>query len=1194
MPFTVGDAQTPAADLTLSASSTDQTLVPLTNIVFGGSGSNRTVTVTPVARQKGQTQITVTVADGDNETASEAFLLTVADFTTVNAGFTPLSFGKATWADYDNDGDLDVLISGFFSNFGDGRTLLYRNDSGGVFSPVYELFPNLGYSATAWGDYDGDGRLDVIITGNWPGSGNSTSQLFHNDGNGNFSYVATWGGVQFGSAAWGDLDGDGKLDALLAGWGSKYIYRNLGNGGFSNLNVSLPGGSFTYLSCGDFDNDGHLDLLGAAYAGTYQNEADFYRNDGRGSFTNILSLAHREFNCIDWGDYDNDGNLDLVMCGGDPATGSFTKVYHNDGNGGFSETAISLPGVGYGSVAWGDVDNDGYLDILLSGQSASGPVTQVYRNDGAGNLNLLWTAPVQLTEASVAWGDYDNDGKLDILLMGSTNGVKYTLLFHNEGAMPNTPPSLPANLSVQKDGKSAVLSWSAATDAEQTGGLSYNVRLGTAPGTANIVAPAADLTTGRRRLPALGNTGARLAYSITNLSAGIYYWSVQAIDHTYAGSAFAPEQSFNIGLPVITNQPQPQTIFAGQTATFVVGASGTPPLAYQWRFNGTNIAGATDSMLVLTNAQFIQQGLYSVAVSDVVGQTLSSNALLTVNSAPVITTQPRGQTVALGSPVTFSVSVIGNYPFAYQWLFEGVEVPDATNATFTLPPVQFTNAGNYSVRVTNWVGVTTSLNAQLHVYPPGVGLQGISAPAAEDMVYDDARDIMYISSGNSILRWVVGSNTFLTPFQMGTTLAGLDISPDGNTLVAADQSGGPTNTWIFLIDLLTGQSRQIDFSIWWETGTSWVAFGNDGAVLTTSDFVSGSTWIPLRRYDPATDTTTTIASVFMKSRLTASGDGSVIAIGEGSLSSGNVFKYDVTTRQIVAPAQCNQFSWIHPGVNRNGTQFTYSMDQGTYVLNSNLTSIIFTFGGTYLGPRPVGVVYHPTKDLLFAAWGGSSQVVAYETTNFNEVARYDFGYWFSTAERTTCRLRISRDGSLLMARVDGGINYLRWPTAPPLITSQPASTRGFTGSNVTFAVQVIGTPPFSYQWRFNGRALAEATSSLLSLTNLQPAQQGSYDVLVSNSGGSVTSSVANLALDGPPVIIVQPTNLTVAAGDSASLSVTAVGTTPLSYQWLFFGTNFSVPNAATFTLADAQAANSGDYSVIVNNTYGFATSSVAT
>lgn len=1119
-----------------------------------------------------------------------------AQFTEVNAGFTGLSFGKVTFVDYDNDGDLDVLITGYLTNFSTGFTMLYRNDGGGVFTPVATSLPNLGYSATAWADYDHDGDLDLVIEGEIPGSGNTMSRVYRNDGGGSFAQVGTMGGVEFGSAAWADLNNDGTPEPMVAGFGHFYIYRNAGGDVFTNAAVSLPNGSATYLSGADYDNDGKVDLLCSAYAGQFANGCYFWRNNGNGTFTNVLSVNQREFNSMDWGDYDNDGGLDIVMSGG-----NFTKVFHNDGNSSFTEMPIALPGGGYSAVAWGDFDNDGYLDIILSGDGASGPVTQVYRNNGLGNFTLYWSAPLQLTQGSVAVGDYDNDGRLDILMMGTTNGVKYTKLFHNDVLVPNTPPSAPANLIAERIGKSAVLSWTASTDAQQSGGLTYNVRIGTSPGAANVVTPGANGANGWRRLPAIGNAGTRLAFNITNLNIGTYYWSVQAIDHAYAGSMFAAESSFTIGPPVITNQPQAQVIFAGQTATFTVGASGTDPLSYQWRFNNADIPGATNVSLILSNAQFINQGIYSVAVSDVIGTTSSSNAFLTVNSAPVITNQPLGKTIGLGGGARISVSAIGNTPLAYQWRFNGANIAGGTNSTLLMLNVQFSDAGNYSVLVTNSLGTTLSSNASLNVFQPDQSVHTISAPSAVDMVYDGARDLIYMSSGNSILRYHVGSNIFLTPFQMGTTLAGLDLSVDGKMLIAADHSGSSTNSWIYVVDLASGQSRQVLFPIFLETGTYWTAFGNDGAVLTTSDFVNGSSSNPLRRYDPATDSATNIASVFSRSRPTASGDGSVIVVGEGSVSAGRVYKYDVASRQIVLTTQLNQFSWIHPGANRKGTQFTYSMDHGTAVLNSNLQQINF-LGGTYLGPRPVGVVYHPVQDLVFMAWGGSSQVIAYETGGFTQTAQFDFGTGFGTGERTSNLMRISRDGSLLMVRfggdginsIGGGVKYLRWSTAAPQITAQPVGTNVAIGAGTTFTVQASGNAPFSYQWFLGNSVVPGATNSSLILTNLQPAQFGAYSVVVFSLYGCVTSSVAQLTLTGPPYIVEQPQGKSVVAGASTTLQTFAVGTDPITYQWRLYGTNIASATSTSLVLANFNFSSDGPYIAVASNSLGSATSQVAT
>jgi len=168
--------------------------------------------------------------------------------------------------------------------------------------------------------------------------------------------------------------------------------------------------------------------------------------------------------------------------------------------------------------------------------------------------------------------------------------------------------------------------------------------------------------------------------------------------------------------PVIVTQPQSQTNAAGATITFSVGASGGGTLACQWQFNGTNIAGATANPFVLVNAQLTNNGNYSVIVTNLFGSVTSSNAvLLLTNAPPAITTQPQNQSVLAGQTATFSVAATGTPPLNYQWFFSGTNIAGATANPFTLANVQLTNAGNYSVVITNIAGSVTSSVASLTV-----------------------------------------------------------------------------------------------------------------------------------------------------------------------------------------------------------------------------------------------------------------------------------------------------------------------------------------------------------------------------------------------------------------------------------------------------------------------------------------------
>jgi hypothetical protein len=175
--------------------------------------------------------------------------------------------------------------------------------------------------------------------------------------------------------------------------------------------------------------------------------------------------------------------------------------------------------------------------------------------------------------------------------------------------------------------------------------------------------------------------------------------------------------------PVITSQPTNQIVVVGQTATFSVSASGTLPLSYQWTFNTTNIAGATNSTLTLTNVQFSQAGTYAVVVSNLVNSVLSSNATLTVLIPAAIITQPTNQMVYVGGTASFGVIASGTSPLSYQWNFNTTNIANATNTTLVLTNVQLNQAGNYAVLVSNLVNSILSSNAVLTVNPtPALGV----------------------------------------------------------------------------------------------------------------------------------------------------------------------------------------------------------------------------------------------------------------------------------------------------------------------------------------------------------------------------------------------------------------------------------------------------------------------------------------
>jgi hypothetical protein len=196
--------------------------------------------------------------------------------------------------------------------------------------------------------------------------------------------------------------------------------------------ITFPGVSSGSVAWGDYDKDGYLDIIV-----TGNGISKIYRNNGDNTFTEQtgINLQGVGNSSVAWGDYDNDGYLDLLLTGNDNNWNLISRIYRNNGNNTFTEqTGIALTGVYSSSVAWGDYDNDGNLDIFLTGQSLLGPVSKIYRNNG--NNTFTEQTGIALTGVwggSTAWGDYDNDGYLDILYIGNTPSDRISRIYHNNG-----------------------------------------------------------------------------------------------------------------------------------------------------------------------------------------------------------------------------------------------------------------------------------------------------------------------------------------------------------------------------------------------------------------------------------------------------------------------------------------------------------------------------------------------------------------------------------------------------------------------------------------------------------------------------------------------------------------------------------------------------------------------------------------
>jgi len=503
-------------------------------------------------------------------------------FTDSGISLTGIRDGSLSWGDYDNDGDLDFIVCGDSSNRKISR--IFRNYGSGIFTPQYQIkLAGVQYSSTSWGDYDNDGDIDLLLCG-YNESSQKITKIYRND-SGSFTDInAPITGVGFKcSSAWGDYDNDGDLDVIVTGSSStnyiSKIFSNNGNGTFSeDLNVSLPGVQNGSIAWGDYNNDSYIDLILTGTDNSANIITKLYTNNGDKTFVENINTAFPGVTngSVAWGDYDSDADPDLLLTGWlGSGLGSISRIYNNN-NGIFTDINASIPGVSGSSVAWGDYDNDGDLDILLAGSPGSGSITSIYGNDSGLFTDIGATLPISVSSGCAAWGDYDNDGDLDILFSGYSSPNRFTRIYRNNCTIINTKPFTPSDLSTVNSNGIISLIWSKTTDSQTPqNGLTYNLYIYESAHTDYKFPPHAfrqsHAFNGRRLVARIGNIQwSSSGYIVKNLPPlKTYYWSVQAVDAGLAGSGFSDENSFTV--PVYTPVVQSSLLsFSGITANQAV------------------------------------------------------------------------------------------------------------------------------------------------------------------------------------------------------------------------------------------------------------------------------------------------------------------------------------------------------------------------------------------------------------------------------------------------------------------------------------------------------------------------------------------------------------------------------------------------------------------------------------------------
>jgi len=543
---------------------------------------------------------------------------------------------------------------------------------------------------------------------------------------------------------------------------------------------------------------------------------------------------------------------------------------------------------------------------------------------------------------------------------------------------------------------------------------------------------------------------------------------------------------------------------------------------------------------------------------------------LTANDAASIVTSPASTTGLLGYNVTLTVTASGAAPLTYKWVKVGgttlpSNVSGTTSASLTFTALTALDAGSYYAVASNAYGSSTSDVAVLTVEtPPAISTQ----PAASVNIPQLAELSLTVVAGGP------------GPYTYQWWANGLALANGGNI------SGSATSTLV------------INPAYANNSGSYSVIVSNPYGSVTSQVSVVTVGAGPVILVSPAS--TTNLAGSNAVFTVSASGTAPLHYqwTKNGTAASNNVAGANANGLKLVNLALANAGSYYVVVTNTYGsatsavavltvvTPPTIAIQPKTPVNISTNVELSLTVGAGGTGPftyqwRDDGVNLTDGPNILGSA---TSNLVIYPTFGSNSGS-------------------YSVIVSNLYASVTSMVSVVTVGVGPAIVTS-PASTNGLVGSNVTLTVSASGTAPLHYQWSKNGTAasnnVAGATTNTLKLANLALANAGSYWVVVTNTYGSATSTMAVLTVVAPPIIATQPkTPVSIVQGAELSLTVVAGGTPPLTYQWLVNGVhltnavNISGFANSNLVINPASTANSGSYLVVITNAYAAVTSAVS-
>lgn len=683
--------------------------------------------------------------------------------------------------------------------------------------------------------------------------------------------------------------------------------------------------------------------------------------------------------------------------------------------------------------------------------------------------------------------------------------------------------------------------------------------------------------------------------------------------------------------PQILAQPTNHTVVAGSAVMMGVSVAGVEPLAIQWRQNGTNLPTGMDIPLVLTNVQTGNAGDYFVVVTNLFGATTSQVATVSViPSLPVVTQQPLSQAVMTGATVNFSSTALGSEPLVWQWYLNGNPVPSGNSSKLTLTNVQTTAFGNYWVVVTNSLGGATSSVARLNFSPV------ITWGRVSGSLPWDATNVIALAGGDD---HQVALRSEGSVFAWGANHSGqTNVPPDATNVESiaagswhslAVRADGTIKLWGRIIGSgvtnVPPEATNVVAVALGPGAQHALALRADGGVI---GWGSAGGYTPLLTNIPPTVTNIVQVAAGSFHSLALRSDGKVISWGEQTTvpnSATNIVAIAAGWRHNAAlradgrvvtwgignpPASATNIIDLACGgghvmaLRRDGRVVVWGDNsQGQLNIPATATNLATVAGGSYAS---MAVVAEGPPAFQTPAIARTVAIGANAFFRMAAVGARPLSYQWrangtnlpgatnSVLALTNVQPSFAGPYSVIVSNSLGIITSsdMMLTTIPLEITISPPNRSAVVGTSVVFTANVIGQGPLSYQWRFNGGALAGATNNSLILTNLQMNHAGEYSVDASNAYGSVTSRAATLEVI-PLVITSHPQSQSVLAGTNVTFGVSAAGVEPFRYQWQVNQVDLVGETNVVLTLTNVTLNKAGGYRVIVSNDFAVVTSSNA-